>query len=309
MLSLKSLSRKNPKNYTIDYIVINHFLPEKRQRRRTSTVDGYEGSYKKYIRPVFGDTKIKDMRTSDIQRFIDSFESKGAAYKCYSTLRCVVRWAIAKWDLDIADPMKGLELPRKEVYRPETLTVKEVNERVEGFKGFKYEPTVIIAHDLGTRPGENYALDWEDIDFNTGRVYICKTLQYASKGLELWLPKNKFSERYVFLSDPALNRLREIWLERGEPSGRIIQDAYPGHVSNAIKSYARKHHLPEVTMKNCRHTWGTNAAEAGVPIETIAQAMGHSTISITYSNYIQRRESSLKKAQKSIQEMSSDNLG
>ena len=39
---------------TIDQIAIEHYLPEKRRRRRTNTVDGYESSIRLYVLPAWG---------------------------------------------------------------------------------------------------------------------------------------------------------------------------------------------------------------------------------------------------------------
>lgn len=46
---------------TIAEIAFEHYLPAKRQRRRTNTVDGYESSIRLYVVPRWGDMAIADI--------------------------------------------------------------------------------------------------------------------------------------------------------------------------------------------------------------------------------------------------------
>lgn len=44
----------SPEKMTIAEIALDHYLPAKRQRRRTNTVDGYESSIRLYVVPRWG---------------------------------------------------------------------------------------------------------------------------------------------------------------------------------------------------------------------------------------------------------------
>lgn len=57
----------NPDTMTIAVIALEHYLPAKRQRRRTNTVDGYESSIRLYVVPRWGDMAIADIDPDEVQ--------------------------------------------------------------------------------------------------------------------------------------------------------------------------------------------------------------------------------------------------
>jgi hypothetical protein len=85
---------------TIDQIATEHYLPEKRRRRRTNTVDGYESSIRLYVLPAWGAMTISEITKDAVQEWVDGLPElcgPGGAKKAYKCLRQVVRWAIDKW--------------------------------------------------------------------------------------------------------------------------------------------------------------------------------------------------------------------
>lgn len=288
---------------TIRKIAVDHYLPEKARRRRANTVAGYESSLNLYVLPRWGDMAIGDITRDAVQGWVDSIApaaGPGGTEKAYKCLRQVIRWAIAKWSLYVADPTVGIELPRKAAYRPETLTQRRLKRLVRGFVGHAYEATLIISAALGLRPGENYYLSWSQINWRTGAVPIHGTLQQTSLGLMEYPTKTAKGERDGYLPQWALDRLHQIWAALGRPKGRIIGDARPSCVAAAIQRHIKRRRLPRITMKNLRHTWGTIAAHAGVPIETVAAMMGHSNVQTTYRYYYALTAAAAKRAQRRV---------
>ena len=110
---------------TIAEIAIEYYLPAKRQRRRTNTVDGYESSIRLYVVPRWGDMAIADIDPDEVQAWVDELAKEagpGGAWKAFKCLRQIVRWALAKWRLRVYDPTQHVERPRTPTYKPETLT-------------------------------------------------------------------------------------------------------------------------------------------------------------------------------------------
>lgn len=281
-------------------IAYQHYLPEKRSRRRANTVEGYESAFKCHVIPRWGNYTIAEIDRDEVQAWVDSFEKPGAGWKAYKTLRQVIRWAIRKFKMLVIDPTIGVEKPRTTPYFPKVLTVSALEKRVEGFKDYEHEPTVILQSALGLRPGENYALDWRDINMTTGVVRVHKTLQQHRGGMDIYLPKTPKGWRDLILPKWAHERLRELWRALGRPRGRIIGELTPSAISSRIKRYADRHKLPKVTMENTRHTWGTIAVEAGGDIATIAMMMGHSDITTTYRYYLRLNTRAMRRLQRRL---------
>lgn len=289
---------------TLNVITYEHYLPEKRKRgRKANTLEGYESSLRLHVIPKWGRMLIEQITPDAVQDWVDELAPEigpGGAEKAYKCLRQVIRWAIPKLRLFVPDPTVGIEMPRKPLHKPETLTPRRLKRLVRGFVGHKDEPTLIISAALGVRPGENYFLHWEDINWRTGEVPIKGTLQEAYGQLWEYAPKTAKSERECFLPPWALDRLHQIWVERGRPRGRIIGDRRPKSVAQSVQRWIRKLRLPRITMENLRHTWGTIAANAGVPIQTVAAMMGHSTIQTTYRYYYALSAAIAKRAQRRV---------
>lgn len=200
----------------------------------------------------------------------------------------------------MADPTRGIELPRQPLYRCETLTHRRLKRLIRGMVGCECEATFILSSSLGLRPGESYALRWEQINWRTGLVPIRATLQLASDGLHEWPTKTVKSERDLYLPPWALDRLHQIWVDRGRPRGRIIADYSPQQVSYRIARWIKTHRLPKITMRNLRHTWATIAAQSGVGIELVASMLGHTNVQTCYRYYYAMTRAAATRAQRKV---------
>ena len=103
---------------TIETIARDHYLPEKRARRRATTVEGYESSIRLHVLPAFGSMEIAEITRDAVQAWVDSIHGAGAAEKAYKCLRQIIRWAMRRWALQVIDPTVGVELPAEAQYRP-----------------------------------------------------------------------------------------------------------------------------------------------------------------------------------------------
>lgn len=286
---------------TIYEIATDHYIPEKRRKKKTDTVDGYESSLNLHVFPRWGASTIAEIEPSAIQEWVDELAlTAGAhgAWKAFKCLRQVINWAIRKWRLYVANPTLGIEKPAVTPYKPEVLTPRRVKRMVRGFVGCECEASLIISVALGTRPSETYAVKWERINWRTGHVPIDCALITASDGTRLWTTKTPKGVRDGYLQAWALDRLHQIWVSKGKPRGLVIGDLKPRQVFYRLKRWAKVHRLPWVGMKNLRHTWGTIALQSGVPIETVAAMMGHSNVQTTYRYYFVLSAASSKRAHK-----------
>lgn len=292
----------DPIKLTIAEIADNHYMPDKMKRRKTDTCDGYASSIRLYVSPKFGHLSIPEISRDEVQDWVDELAQTqagpGGAWKAYKCLRQIIRWAMKKWGLFVADPTLGIERPYKKQYKPDVLTPRRLKRFVRGMVGCECEASAILSSALGTRPSETYAVKWERINWRTGHVPIDCALIKASDGVRLWPTKTAKGERDAYLPPWALDRLHQIWVAKGRPRGYVIDELSPSQVFYRIKRWAKKHRLPWVGMKNLRHTWGTIALQSGVPIETVAAMMGHSNVQTTYRYYFTLTAAASRRAHK-----------
>jgi len=124
----------------------------------------------------------------------------------------------------------------------------------------------------GLRIGEVINLDLGDVDFLLG----CLTVRRGKGGAERTIPM-----------DPTLGEALTDWcLVRGEAPGAL----FPGRrgprlsrqvIGRALDRLSLRAGLPRFTAHQLRHTFGTEAASAGIPATDLQALMGHEDLSTT----------------------------
>lgn len=286
---------KNGADMLFDYAAAK-YMDDKRKRLRRNTMEGYESALKCHLIPRWKGVELETITPEEIQGWIDGFEMPGAAEKAYKTLRQIIRWAIRRLGLRMYDPTAtGIELPRKNPYRPKLLDAGGAAEFLRALWGHECEAVAICAVTLGLRRGEACGLKWSDIDLRTGEVRIARSRQVVRGEEVIEAPKTEKSVRSCWLPKFAVRRLRKL-----KGKGWLC-DLTPDRIARRIASACKRRNVPCVSMTNLRHTWATLAVEAGVGIETIAMMLGHTDISTAYAHYIVPRATICKDAQKQIE--------
>ena len=90
------------------------YLADKREGRkavRANTYEGYVGAVNNHLLPRWGKEEVETIGYEDVQSWVDSFPDGRGAEKAYKTLRQMIRWAITKRHVTMADPTIGVEVP------------------------------------------------------------------------------------------------------------------------------------------------------------------------------------------------------
>lgn len=278
------------------------YMSEKRRTRRANTVEGYESALRRHVLPRWGACELEEIGHDDIQGWVRGFALPGAARKAFKTLRQVLRWAVRRLGVRMWLPTEGVELPRRGWYRPNVLDAGQLRELQRGMWGHPLEALVLLASDLGLRPGEAAAVNLERcVDWRTGEVRVGASRQTVRGAAVDFPAKTEKSNRALCLSRHALARLRQI--RRGLPGGDVLRGMRPDAAFRRVKAFCRKRGLPWVGMRNLRHTWATLAVEAGVGIETVALLLGHAEIGTAYEHYIVPRRSVCRDAQAAVERL------
>lgn len=165
------------------------------------------------------------------------------------------------------------------------------------YKGDYYEHYLFICFWLlfttGLRIGEAAALQWDDIDFESGIISVTKTLYYKSMTEYKFVePKTSASVRTVVLDDDTIRELKE-WKEVQK---KVLKDC------NFVLSYngipTSKHTLPRALEKLAglagvhrikihalRHSHVALLISMGVNPLIIKDRLGHEKIQTTLGTY------------------------
>lgn len=166
------------------------------------------------------------------------------------------------WDPDKIPRM------RKDIFLPTVLTKAEVFELLNAEKNLKYKAMYMLMYSSGLRLSEVIHLHYEDISRKTMLIHIRK-----SKSRQ---------DRYVMLSQVALDTLTEYWRKCGKPMGILFPSMRTGSYLNnnsvehkLLACLKRTSIKKNVTPHSLRHSFATHLMEDGVEIRFIQTLLGH----------------------------------
>lgn len=272
----------------------------------------YDEKYMKYISPVIGHMKLRDVKDVHLQKILNS--QSGMSQSHVEKIRRVLRemFSRARKSRMIAyDPSEDLELPAYHTGTHRSLTDEEravLLKVAETHHAGLYILTLLYT---GMRPGEAAALNWADIDFKNNMIHIHAAVESGSNRIKG--PKTEAGVRDLPIHAALLPRLLEA---RGAPfdpvfTGEGGSRLNSGNQYRLWKSFKRSMDIdmgaevyrnqiveskiaPDLTPYCLRHTFATDCARAGVPLETVRWLLGHTDISTTANIYQHRDDTTLR---------------
>lgn len=300
---LKNGLIQNAENYTVSQLMkiwLFDFLHNS-VSIKPSTFQRYEGIYRNYIKssPIAG-TKITKLNSVQIQNYYNDL-SKDKSYSQISTLNKVLKvffnWCY-KDGYIIKNPCSNLTLKgnKTDIINNKTkevkiLSITEINTIKNYIKGTDFELLFLLDLGTGLRLGELLALDWEHInlkekvlkvDKSAKEVYIYDSFDKKHIETIIQTPKTRHSIRTV----PIPSSLIDILNKKENKEGYLFLDKQGNllkgkNVSSEWTKILKKCNIPHKKFHSIRHTFGSILLQKGVDIETVAELMGHTAISIT----------------------------
>lgn len=261
----------------------------------------YERNLRLYVVGELGDQRLTDIRRGDLQAFADRLVGKGlSASKVRNVmmpLRVICRHAIER-DVLTVNPTSGLRLPTGDNHRERAASPSEATELLAALPQAD-RATWATAFYAGLRRGELLALRWSDVDLANGSISVSRSWDDVEGEIT---PKSKKGTRKV----PIVPVLRDYLTEAKQASGRDGEDFVFGATATSpfTSSYLRKRaadawkaenakrarrreesnltdkQLPDLVpigLHECRHTFVSMMAAAGVPLERVGDYVGHAS--------------------------------
>ena len=88
------------------------YITAKTAKCRQNTLDGYISAIRCHVLPKWGERELTDIRRKEVQEWVDSIPTAGAATKALKMLQQVFRWAIKTFELEISTPRRAWSCPR-----------------------------------------------------------------------------------------------------------------------------------------------------------------------------------------------------
>lgn len=205
-------------------------------------------------------------------------------------LKTVLNWAASE---KLIAPVASFWMPEKPEPRDRHLTFEEVERLLEAAELPHIRLFIILALATAARKGAILDLTWARVDFERGLIYLHDPDQRRTSKGRAVVPMNATAR--AALLEAKVGAVTDYVIEWG---GRRVRDVKKGIATAFRKAGLR---IKGDGAHTLRHTAAVLLAEAGVPMEEIAQYLGHNTVSTTYRVYARFSPQYLKKAASALE--------
>jgi integrase len=306
---------KPTEGYTVANAV-NDWLAKGLKGRDDNTITTNRILAEQHVIPLIGAVKLKELTADDVDDWLDGLTGKLATRSLvgvHSILKRSIRQAQAR-DKVLRNVAELVTTPKGKPGRPsKAMTFDQAMAMLEAAKFYRLYGYVVVSLLVGIRTEEARALLWSHVvawvedsrewkpvtevgfDHERFAIYVWRSVRAGGD------TKTEKSRRTLELPSLAADVLREhrarqakerlaagpLWQDHGlvfaSQAGTPLDAS---HVRRAFKAITRRAGLGENwTPRELRHSFVSIMSDNGVPIENIADLVGHASTAVTEEVY------------------------
>ena len=284
----------------LDFWCQNYSKPRLRPK---SQLD-YENSIYRHIIPMLGNIPLSKLSANDLQQFYAQMKKGGRLIRAQiygeglsdRMVRACHTRCLTALDRAVADglirfnPAADCKLPGQALKEMNLLMREEMQRFLIQAKEEGYYELFLMELATGLRRGEVLALQWDDLNFNTGELRIQRQVYRANRELLVSTPKTKAALRTIVLPLALLGVLEEY---RQQVSSRWMfpspakEDSPldPATVRKRLQTILDHAGCRKVRFHDLRHLFVTTALENGMDVKTLSPLIGHVSAKTTLNVY------------------------
>jgi integrase len=287
--------------------LLEQWLEHRRRDLSPSTVAAYRLYLDNWIKPALGTKRLDRLGPVDIDKFYASMRTKVApatVRKAHTILRAALGQGV-RWRMIHSNPAAAATPPRVPKPTITPPTPAEVARLMAAAQAQDPELGLFVrlAAVTGVRRGELCALQWGDLDFENGEVLIHRAIVKGTTQLVVKRTKTG-RDRRIALDETTLSALvaqRKRMNDRAArcgfaPAGdrsfvfaRDVAGELPWRPdSSATGRFIKLRDelgLPRVRLHDLRHFVATRLLDAGVPVRSVGERLGHASATTTLTTY------------------------
>ena len=238
----------------------------------TAKTMGYTGkAVLAHFGPYRPDQITTDLCRAYARKRTDAGISQGAVHTELGHLRSALTWAARNRLIDAAP---HIERPAKPTPKERFLTKDEVARLIDSASAPHIALAIHLLFATAGRVGAILDLTWDRVDMERGVINLRLDDAKTRKGRAI-VPINRGLKAALQTAKAAA--LSDFVVEY---AGDQV-----GSIRKGFEAACTRAGLEDVTLHTIRHSAAVAMVSAGVPIEKVAQYLGHSNTAITYSTY------------------------
>ncbi|HBB5538937.1 TPA: site-specific integrase [Listeria monocytogenes] len=146
---------------------------------------------------------------------------------------------------------------------------------------------ILLIIKTGLRFSEALALTPSDFDFSTQKISINKTWDYKMVTGSFQPTKNESSNRKIQIDwQLAMQFSLLIKMKDSDKPIFVKSRVFNSTINNRLKVLCQNANIPTITIHSLRHTHASLLLFAGVSIASVANRLGHSSMTTTQETYL-----------------------
>ncbi len=256
---------------------------------KPSTLASYQDIIRRLLIPAWGRLPLSNLTALHFQEFVSE------RFKTVSPKTVINEIALIKgifkrahiWGYVKSNPAEHLERPKAVRPEIEILSPDEL-EKLLAHSTRHYRTAFLTAVLTGLRAGELWALQWQDVDWTSLKIFVRRSLWKRN----FQTPKSKYSVRKVDISEHLAHELKK-WrlvspknehdLVFPDPRGKPV--SHGGVAKRHFEPALERAGLRHVSFHSLRHTNASMRIRCGQNVKFIQTQLGHSSIKVTLDVY------------------------
>ena len=287
-----------------------------------TTIYGNRLVIENHVKPFMGHIQLQRLRPSTIQDYYTDLRvnkglSANSIIKHHDMLNIAFKAAV-KHEYIMRNPVQGVDRPKKIKHEVNIYTPEQMKRLLKLCEGDRLETTIKLGAYLGLRREEICGLKWEDIDWESQTLFICRARTQVGTETVEKETKTYASTRKLYIPEALLDTLKKEKAAQNErraqlldfyqdtPYVAVMEDGKPyrpNYVSELFTKFLAKNDMPKIVLHELRHTFASLSNEAGIQEFNIGKALGHANVSTTKKIYTHLFDDKHTKAVEAVAEL------
>lgn len=258
---------------------------------RNNTLRSYHNAWLR-VGPVLGHMALQEIGEHEILVFRAGLEGAGlktSTVNVYIMVLCMALRSAKKRGLIKKYPCEEIRRLKEVKAEMNPFSFEELKGWLEFLeeRDLEWYDLIYFWSRTGLRPGEMYALKWENVDYFNRKLMVRETRNYGGFDAPV---KTEHSSREVDLREGVIVCLKRQGA-RSKLRGKYVWLNHKGRPLNATNGIDKFRHyltlagLQYRSPRQMRHTFATLHIGAGENISWVSKMMGHASVGVTLKKY------------------------